>query len=77
MCDLLSLRAYLLPETEVKAFEMQLSGHAGCDRRCPAFPDVYALDGEKQYPWSVSSSGDSWSFGHARGLKNHLDNSAV
>lgn len=47
ICDLLSVRVYLLPQTEVEAFKLSLSGNAECDRKCPAFPDVYALDDNK------------------------------
>lgn len=46
MCDLF-IRVYLLPETEGEAFEMRLSGNAECDRKCPAFPDIYPLDDNK------------------------------
>lgn len=47
MCDLLSVRVYLLLEIEVEAFEMHLSGNAECGRRCPTFLDIYALDDNK------------------------------
>lgn len=44
MCDLLSVRGHLWPETKVEAFEIHLSDSAECPRTCSAFLAVDALD---------------------------------
>lgn len=47
MCDIFSIRGYLLPEAQVETFEIHLSDNAECHRKCPAFLAVDALDGNE------------------------------